>query len=729
MTVIAGPTTEHSTICRFCNVGCPLTVTIAAGKVVKASGNRRSPAYYGFCCSRGQALPEQLYDPGRLLHSLRRDGEGRHGRIASGDAMREISDKVAAIIAEHGPRSVALYIGTYSACYPLYPELAVAWAVAAGTSMIFTPMTIDQPGKDIANALAGTWEAGPQGFNDADTWLIVGGNPLVSIGVSMPAQNPAWRLTEAVAAGLKLIVIDPRRTQTAARAAVHLQPRPGHDAAILAAMIHVIMAEGLYDAQFLTDHAEGLDGLRSAVARWTPEAASVRAGIPAQQILTAARTFAGAKRGLAVGATGANMSGRSSLTEYLLSLLNILCGRFVREGESVDNPGVLLSRATPRAQPVAPRTARGLGETFLARGLTQSASGMPTAALAEEILGGRIKALISMGGNPAVAWPDQKLSVRALSALDLLVQFDVRMTPTAQLAHYVLAPKISVEVPTASWSYEKIEAYGSIYAMAEPFGMYAPRLLDPPPGADLIEEWELMFEMAQRQGLALTCFRPQSTSATHRAARDPVAIDMSRKPTSEELLNLFTYGSRISLDEVKAHADGALFPERIVALAADPGCTARFQLADPSMMAELGEVADETKSDDAGFPLRLVCRRAGHLNNSGGLGLPSLARKGGHTNPAFMAPDDMAALGLVADDEIRLTSRHGEIGAIVQPDPTLRGGVVSMSHAFGMLPEQPEDVRGRGTNTSLLTSVADDYDLFTGMPRMSAVPIRVRRCD
>lgn len=724
-----GPTeSRHSTICRFCNVGCPLTVTIADGRVVKAAGNRESPAFHGFCCSRGQALPEQFDHPNRLMHSLRRDNDGAHRPIASAMAIAEISDRVSTIMATHGPRSVALYIGTYSACYPLYPELAIAWAVAAGTSMIFTPMTIDQPGKDIANALAGTWEAGPQGFNDADTWLIVGGNPLVSIGVSMPAQNPGRRLKEALDAGLKLIVVDPRRTQTAARAEVHLQPRPGQDAAILAAMIHVILSEGLYDTDFVAEHVEGIDALRRSVAVLDPQAAGARADIAPEQIAEAARVFASARRGIAVGATGANMSGHSSLVEYLLAGLNILCGRFVRAGEPVDNPGVLLSRATPRAQPVAPRPARGLGESFLARGLTQSASGMPTAALAEEILGGRIKALISMGGNPAVAWPDQELSVRALRSLDLLVQFDIRMTPTAQLAHYVLAPKIGVEVPTASWGYEKIEAYGSIYGMAEPFGMYAPQLLDPPSGSDLIEEWELMYEMAQRQGLALQCWRPQSNSATYREPRQPVAIDMTRKPSSDELLEWLTQGSRIPLAEIKAHPNGALFPERIVAAPPLPGHVARFQLADPDMMVELRDLACETsaraRGDDA-FPMLLICRRAAHLNNSGGLDLASLTRKGGHTNPAFVSPADMALCGFASGDIIRIISPHGEIGAVVRPDESLRTGVVSMTHAFGLLPDQPENILAHGSNTSRLTSVADDYDLFTGMPRMSAVPVRL----
>jgi anaerobic selenocysteine-containing dehydrogenase len=721
---------EHASICRFCNVGCPITVSIEDGKVVKAAGNRESPAFHGFCCTRGQALPEQLHHPGRLLHSMRRDPDGVHRPIGSEQAIDELTERISAIIAEHGPRSVAMYLGTYNACYPLVAPLAVAWATAIGTPMIFTPMTIDQPGKDIANALAGTWEAGPHGFNDADTWLIVGGNPLVSIGVTMPAQNPGRRLVEALQRGMKLIVIDPRRTQTAARASVHLQAAPGQDAAILAAMIHVILAEGLHDEAFVADNVDGVDALRRTVAPFTPAEVAARAGVEVDGIVEAARLFAGARRGIAVGSTGANMSGHSSLIEYLLTCLNIICGRYVRAGEAVDNPGVLLSRATPRAQPVAPRPARGLGETMVARGLTMAACGMPTAALAEEILAGKVRALLCVGGNPAVSWPDQNLSVRALASLDLLVQFDIRMTPTAELAHYVMAPKVSVEVPTSSWAYEKIESYGSIYAMAEPFGMYAPKLLDPPEGSDLIEEWEVFYGMARRMGLSLHCAQARANSATQRADRPGVDLDMVTKPDTDELLDLLVRGSRIPIEEVKRHPNGALFPERIEAAPKEPACTARFDVGNDEMMAELAGVVDEAPLDrrgDGRFPLLMICRRSPHLNNSGGLDIPSLQRKGGSFNPAFLNPEDLTAMDLADDMEVVIRSEHGAIPAIVKGDASLRRGVVSMSHSFGRLPGTAQDLRAHGSNTSQLTSVADDYDGYSGMPRMSAVPVRIER--
>ena len=720
--------TSHPSICRFCSVGCPITVDMRDGRPVRVTGNKASPTYYGFCCTRGQALPEQINDPARLLTSLKREDDGAHRPIGSRQAMDEIAARIRALVETHGPRSVAVYLGTYTGPYSAAGPFTAAFAQALGSPMVFTSMTIDQPGKDIAAALLGGWEAGPHAFTGSDVWMVIGGNPLVSIGLTMPAQNPGKRLTDALERGMQLIVIDPRRTVTARRAHIHLQPRPGEDPSILAGMIRVILKEDLHDASFAAENLAGLEALRQAVEPFDPAYVAERVDVAEADLIAAARTFARARRGLAAGATGANMSGHSSLTEYLIQCLNTICGRYLREGEAVGNPGVLISRATPRAQARPPRPARGLGETMAARGLTRAASGMPTAALADEILAGKVKALFSVGGNPAAAFPDQNRTIAALQALDLFVQVDIKMSASARLADYVIAPKISFEVPTASYAKENIEVYSSIFAFPEPFGMYAPAIMAPPEGSDLVEEWAFFFGLAQRLGLQLRLHYANSLTGTSRERREPVDLDMAVMPTSDEALALLTRGSRIELDEVKRHPDGALFPEEIVAAPRDPDCKARMNVGDADMMAELGEVLDEPivaqRSGEA-FPYLLISRRAAHVLNSAGRDLPMLVRKGGAYNPAFMHPDDMSALSLASGQLVEIRSPHGEVTGVVEADDSLRRGLVSMTHAFGDLPGLNLDVRKHGSNTSQLTSVEDDYDRYSGIPRMSAVPVQV----
>jgi len=285
---------------------------------------------------------------------------------------------------------------------------------------------------------------------------------------------------------------------------VYLQPRPGEDPALLAALLHVVIREGLVDRGFVREHVSGFAELEAAVAPFTPHFAAERAGVAAAEIERAARVFGGARRGCGVAGTGPNMAPRGNLTEYLLLCLNTVCGRWRRAGEPVANPGALLPKAVPVAQAQAPRRAFGFGETLRVRGLANSAAGLPTAALADEILEpgpGRIRALICVGSNPIAAWPDQHKTRRAMAALDLLVTLDMKLSATARLAHYVIAPKLSLEVPGLSFSMEALEHTYVAMGYSEPYAQYTPAIAAPPPGADVIEEWEFFYGLAQRMGL------------------------------------------------------------------------------------------------------------------------------------------------------------------------------------------------------------------------------------
>lgn len=716
--------TTHTSICRFCAAQCPIKVELKDGRAIKVTGNKESPMYHGYCCTRGQATPEQLYSPNRLLHTMKRGSDGAYAPHPSQHVIAEIAEKLRTIVDRHGPESVALYTGTYTTSNPPNQPMVEAFFRALGSPTLFNAGTIDQPGKHIALALMGSWEAGVHNFAESDVWMVIGGNPLVSVGITMPAQNPGWHLTNALNRGMKLIVVDPRATETAQRAHVHIQPRPGHDAALIAAMIQVIFAEGLYDKEFVDENVTGLEALRNATAPFTPAVSASRADVPAERIVEAARIFAKAKRGLAVGSTGANMSGRSSLTEYLISCLNTICGRYLRTGDSVLNPGVLVSRAVPKAQARPPQPAVFPDHKMSVRGLAMSVLGLPTAAMAEEILNGKIKALFSLAANPAASIPDQNNIIAALQSLDLFVQMDIKMSASSKLAHYVVPPRNSLELPAMSFNGEFLEILYQCWGFTEPFGMYVPKLLDPPPGSDLLGEWELFYGLAQHLGLKLELRHVDwITNGCEREKRAPIVLDMTRKPTIDELFELMTRGSRVPLEEVKKYPNGALFPETILVASKDPGHTARLDLGNPGMMEELDEVAQEIPTKSHNFAL--ISRRMAHVYNASGRDLPRLIRKGGTYNPAFMNPDDLRELGLETGDVVKITSAHSSIYGIVEADSTLRRGLVSMTHSFGDLPRDSMDFRRVGSNTSQLTHCADNYDRYSGIPLMSGVPVQV----
>jgi anaerobic selenocysteine-containing dehydrogenase len=723
----------HPSICRFCPAHCGVLVTVEDGVVTKVTGDPDNPLFRGYTCRKGRALPEQHSSPRRLLHSQKRNGDGSHGPIASERAMDEVAVAVQDILERHGPRSVALYVGTNSLPYAAAPGLANAWLRAIGSPMFFTSNTIDQPGKQIASALHGAWQAGEQDFTTADTWLLVGLNPVISKSAGVPNQNPAQRLKDAVTRDMKLIVVDPRRSETAKRAHIHLRPRPGEDPTLLAGLLHIIIAEELYDGDFVEQNVEGFAALAEAVSPFTPEYVAKRADVPAQQLIDAARVFGRAARGGCSLGTGPNFATHGNLSEYLSLCLNSICGRWSRAGDPVLRANVMLPPFTAKAQPYPPYPAWGKGEKLRVRGLTNTAAGLPTAALADEILlpgEGQVKALLCLGGNPMMAWPDQRKAYAALQELELLVSFDIEMSATAQLAHYVIAPKLTLETPGMTLPAEMLKYFGHSIGHSKPYAQYADKAVDPPAGSDVIEEWEFFYGLCQR--MALT---PQLVGfyGWGRHIESPprlIPLDMENKPTPEALHEALCEGSRIPLDEVKRHPHGHIYEQ--VAPRVEPrdaDCEVRVAVGDSDMLHELEAVRGEDYESAWGNtdrPFRLIPRRSNDFLNSSGRGIEKLSARRPH-NPAFLHPDDLAELGLESGDAVRIRSGHDSIPALVESDATLRRGLVSMTHAFGGLPTPEDDARFReiGSNTGRLVSAEEEYDPVSGIPRMGAIPVAV----
>ena len=715
----------RTAFCRFCHAFCGIKVEVRDGRAIRVIGDVDNPMYEGYTCAKGRALPEQHNGPGRLLQAQKRTPDGAYAPIASQQAFDEIAARLADIVREYGPRSVALYAGTFSFHYPAGNEMARGFMNALGSKMRFSSGAIDQPGKGVARALHGMWSAGPQPFDRADTWMLVGANPTVSMWGGIPQFNPAKRLRDAKARGMQLIVIDPRRTETAAMADVFLQPRPGEDPTVLAGILRVILTEQLHDASFCTADVEGLDALRAAVEPFTPEYVEGRADVPAADVVLAARTYAGGRVGSVTAGTGPNMAPRGTLTEYLVACIQTVCGRWLRADEPVPNPYVLVAQRVAKGQADARTPAWGFGERLRIRNLGDNAGGLPTAALPDEILtegDGRVRALICLGGNPVAAWPGQLKAIEALEALDLLVTLDMKWSATAKLADYVIATKLGLECDGITMPNETIWGYGAATTgYPTPYAQWHPAIVQPPDDADVVEEWELFRGLAQRMGLSL------------RFAG--VELDAHAPLVTDDLHQLLCRKARIPFDEVKRHPHGALFEDPAIVVAPrDDGWQHRLQVGDATMMDELVTVAAEPLLDHAGvraderFTHRLVSRRLPDVYNSNGLEIAALRRRHPH-NPAYMHPDDLDDLGLRTGAIVEIDSGHAQILGIVEAAPDVKRGVISMAHAWGDVPKWDAEVRTIGSNTGRLTANDRDYDPVTGIPTMSAIPVNVRRSD
>jgi anaerobic selenocysteine-containing dehydrogenase len=722
-------TTVAPNICRNCMAFCPVLITVENGVAVKAAGDPEAIEYDGYICPKGRALPDQLNAPDRLLTSVKRIGNNTFTPIAAQQAVDEVADKLKRIVDKHGPRAVAMYVGTGTMQHPFGSLMATALFRAIGSPMVFTATTIDKPAERIAAAMHGHWIAGGPSFEESDAWMLIGANPIIAKSNGLPYNNPGMRQKEAVRRGMKMIVIDPRRTETARRAHIHLQARPGEDPTLLAGIINIIMAERLYDEAFVSENASGFAALKAAVAPFTVDYVASRADVPADDLVRAARTFATAKKGAAVCATGPSFSMRSNLTWYLSLCLNTVCGRWKRAGERAVYPNVLLPAFTPKAQPLPPYPIFG-EQKLRVMNLRDTPAGMPTGALVDEILHegeGQVKALFCIGGNPMSAFPDQRRTEAALRSLDLLVSADVMLSATAKLAHYVIAPPMPLEQPAITYHMESIKYFGPLRGSQIPWAQYSPAAVKEPPGSDLMPEHAFFFLLAQKLQLQLNWVNHHGMHKFEESPAESIPLDITTVPSLDDIFELAMRNSRVPLAEVKKHPHGKRFDIDAAIEPRDRGCTDRLQLADPMMIAELAEVYGEdfaAKRLAMDFPFQLVCRRANNTLNSIGTNIPAQL-KGRAYNTLQINPHDVAALRLREGQVVEISSRYASILGIIEGDDSVRPGVVSMTQGFGARGEAEElNPYLAGSNVNLLMHQGE-YDPISGIARMSALPVAI----
>jgi anaerobic selenocysteine-containing dehydrogenase len=712
------------TFCRFCHANCPMEITVEDNKVKSLKPDVDNEIFGGYTCLKGRQMPEQHNLPARLRSSLKKNDDGSRTEISSSQALDEIADKLKAIKEKYGARAIASYNGTVSFQNSGSHPIAKAWHTALGSPSYYTSITIDQPAKvGIGQARMGFWAGGQHTWADSNVAMIIGNNTLVShfsIPGGIPSFSPSNALREGKKRGLKIICIDPRKSEVAAKADLHLQVKPGQDAVLLAGLIHIILDENLHDIEFCNENIENLDTLKGNLSHFTPDYVAERTDITKDDIIKAARMFADGPKGCATTGTGPEMGPYPNLIQHLTQTINAICGRHYRAGDKLPNAGVLSPLVPRLAQAVAPqpewltgirsRVSDDIGEVTVltANGPLKE---MPTAICADEILmegEGQIKALICVGGNPLLAWPGQEKAYEALKNLDLLVCIDYKMSDTAKMADYVIGSKLCLErddltVLTDIW-YEK------------PYSHYTKTVVEAE--GDVIEETELFWELGKRLGLELEV--------------GGQALDMVNMPTKYSILEKMTAGSRVPLAEIYKRDGGHVYdvPDVIIE-PADPATKGLMDLFPDGLAEEIAGAtrdADKSVEQKGDFPFLLISRRMKNVFNSTGPELSFLASKG-TTNPAFIHPDDLAALNIENGDIITVTSERGEIAAVVKSSPDIKPGVVSMAHCWGSAPDSGDDdkVREIGANTNRLIHNSDNPAKYSGMAQQSAIAVKLRK--
>jgi anaerobic selenocysteine-containing dehydrogenase len=715
------PTREAISYCRICaaNCGVVLKIDTATNAILSVKGDKDNPVSNGYLCFKGLQAEEFHHGPQRLLKPLKRQPDGSFAEIGVEQALDEIADKLKQIVARGGPQAVAAFKGTAGVNVTTH-MIQLDFLQALGSQQFYSVNTIDQSAKLVSFERQGGWMAGQQDLTQSEVILFFGCNPVLSHS-TMPVMgpDPLRTLKKAKDRGLKLIVIDPRCTETAQHADLFLQPMPGRDTAIAAAMVKVVLDEGWEDKAFVAAHvgADRIAQLRRAIEPFTPEMAEQAAGLEAGQIRAAAKLFAhDCRSGGAFAATGPSMAAFSNTMQHMVDTLNIVCGRYRRAGQKmvadmINTPWPVHAEVIPPQRGYAkhpPSRIRGAGML----GFDRMASTLP-----EEILTpgeGQIRALIVGGSNPASCLPDQAKAVEALRSLDLLVTMDPYMTTTAQLSHYILPPVMMYERHDLPISDPNFNIGTTTWAR------YAPPVIDVPEGSELVADWYPYWGLAKRLALPMK-FAGQALDFT-----------VNQPPGTEDMLAMRCSGGRISFEELKAdlaaNPSGKIYdhPSLEVLPARAESANARFDVMPEDVAQELSDFLASEYAQDArpraGFSHLMISRRMNRVMNTLGNNLKATLKQD-PGNPAYLHPDELETLGAATGDRLEIRSARGCITAVAKSDPTLRRGVVSISHCWGGLPGSDAP----GANTNLLIAADEDVQPINAMPLMSSLPVNISR--
>ncbi len=740
-------TTTAIRTCPLCEAGCGLELTLTDGAVTRIRGDADDVFSGGFLCPKGTTLGHLHDDPDRLRRPVvKRDGV--FVEVDWDEAFATIEAGLLPLLELHGRDASAIYLGNPGA-HNLAPMLYNRTLILSlGTRNRFSASTVDQRPKELSAAMMfGSVSVPVPDLDRTDFLLMLGANPYASNGSLCTAPDFPGRLERIQERGGRVVVVDPRRSETAAKADQHLAIRPGTDAHLLAAIANTMFLEGLADPGRLAEHTNGLDDLPAALAPYTAAAVSPVCGLDESAILALARDLAAAPTAAVYGRIGTCTQEFGTLASWLVDVVNLLSGNLDSVGGAMFTKGAVGQPST-KGQP---GTGRGL-KTGRAQsrvgGWLEAFGEFPVSALPEEIETpgeGQVRALITVAGNPVSSNPNSGRLDAALASLEFMVSIDCYINETTRHADVILPVPSALEKS----HYDLALLNFAVHNVAN----YSPAVLAPDDG--MLPEWVTMLRLAALLagegpnadvGVTDEAIARAIASSAVRDAHGLVAdrdvdelLDLvGDRVGPERLLDLMLrtgpYGDGfgsvpdgLTLAVLEDHPHGVdlgpLQPSRVPDLLRTP--SGRIEAFPDAMAADLGRLT-ESLARDWDAQMVLIGRRHVRSNNSWMHNIKTLT-KGRNRCTMQIHPDDAARLGVVDGASARVRSRVGEVVTVAEVTDIIRPGVISIPHGFGQAMDGVElrvASDYRGVNTNILTDEAF-VDPVSGNVALNGVPVTV----
>jgi anaerobic selenocysteine-containing dehydrogenase len=696
----------------LCEAICGIEIRVQDGRITSIRGDRADSFSHGHICPKAVALQDIHNDPDRLRHPMRRTAGGDWERIGWDAAFDETAKKIRDIQTDHGRDAIGVYLGN--------PNVHNLGSMLYGPPLLrslrtinrFSATSVDQ----LPHHVAATLMFGHKlllpvpDIDRTDFLLVLGANPMVSNGSMMTAPGIRKRLEELRRRGGRLVVIDPRRTETAKIADHHHFIRPGADALLLMALLHVILDEGLEAPGRLAGICDSMGTVRTLTEDFQPERVAKSTGIASDRIRGLARDFAAAPSAVCYGRMGVSTQAFGGLCQWLVNVLNVVTG-------NLDRPGGAMF--TKPAFDLLAGTGRGRlgGRTSRVRGLPEFGGELPVAALAEEILTdgpGQIRGLITVAGNPVLSTPNGVQLERALGDLDFMVAIDFYINETTRHCDLILPP-------TAALEHDHYDLVFNLLAVRN-IAKYSPAVFRPV--ADTRHDWQILAELDRRLGGGPPKVRFRRWLNAGLGPRRTLDLGLRFGPYGT---GIRPFGRGLSLKQLERAPHGLdlgplepCLPERLQTP------EQRIELAPEACVNDLDrlqKMLDEATSDDG---LLLIGRRQLRSNNSWMHNYPRLM--GGRDRcTLLMHPEDAADRGLEDFRRVAVISIAGRIEAPLELSDEVMRGVVSLPHGWGHHRPGTKISIARKYPGASLNDVTDDQtvDALSGNAVLSGIPVRV----